>query len=201
MALNYNLVGNLVIQNKSPIKCSVQLNIEVIDYENEKIVDEKNFTDGVKLVGELSYLDTSPPTLPIKYGMGANNDVKLSLNNGNIKDGSIDFPIVIFDRTASVDHGKDRIYFWQFTICGKPTHDSLGIFPNNFSFTTKNRIFICRFCRSLTDCQEIFVIVAPNLFKARKMAQEKFNSINWTLEEINFDSPCILPIVEQTPLD
>lgn len=197
MALNYNLVGNLLIQNKSPIKCSVQLNIEVIDYENEKIVDEKNFIDGVKLVGELSYLDTSPPTLPIKYGMGANNDVKLSLNNGNIKDGSIDFPIVIFDRTASVDHGKDRIYFWQFTICGKPTHDSLGIFPNNFSFTTKNRIFICR---SLTDCQEMFLVVASNLFQARKMAQEKFNSINWTLEEVNTDSSCILQIAG-TPLD
>lgn len=196
MAINYNLLGGLSIQNKSPIKCAVQIKIELLDLENDE-VDEKLFIDGVRLTGELSYLDSSPPSIPVKTGMGSNFDVKLSVYNSQGKDGSAEFPIIIFDRSASVEHGRDRIYFWQFTICGKPTHDSLGLLPNDFTFTTRNRAFLCRSYNNQYQT-ELFVVVASNRYQAKKLMKQKMNQVgNWSLEEINMDAVGVIELKKE----
>lgn len=196
MAYRYNLAGKLIVANNTlkPIQCQVELKIEVIDFEKSK--DNNNYIGGMKVTGELSYADSNPPKLGLSSGMGANNDLRLTVfDSVNGLPSSIysEFNIILFERMGSIDRGLDRIYFWQFTNIGPLLADHLGLFPEDYKFSKNKKVFMCRDFRGNWPYPVSALIVADNRYEAKKILKNKLNVLNipcfnddsFTLEEID----------------
>ena len=167
MANKYNLSG-LLAGPKFSTPCDVQLQVEVCDYENLDKVNP-DFKNGVKITGELSYIDSTPPSFAFATGMTPTLTLKPPIDTSL---GETKLSIVLFNSPASTDIGKQRRYFWQFSPLDVIT-DYLGIIPEEFSFIhseqAKNKVFICQDFRGSWPYPVSAVVSAPNKFEAKRI--------------------------------
>ena len=175
MAHRFNLSGKLIVQNNTlkPIPCQVELKIERIDWEESK--DSRSYLGGVRVTGELSYCDENPPKIALSPGLGSNNDLRLTVfdrANGLPESIYSEFNIVLFEKMGSVDRGRDRLYFWQFTNLGPILTDHLNLFPADYKPSIGNKVFLCRDFRGEWPYPVSAVIVAENRYSAGIMLKK-----------------------------
>ena len=104
-----------------------------------------------------------------------------------------EFNIVLFERMGSVDRGRDRIYFWQFTNIGPVLSDNLNLFPKDYKPSFGNKVFISRDFRGEWPYPVSAVVVAENRYQAKTilkqmLAEKGIPSVGndgFTLEEID----------------
>jgi hypothetical protein len=175
MAKNYNLNG-LLSGPKFSTACEVQLKVEICDFEDLNKV-APDFKHGIKIQGELSYLDSVPPTFAVTTGMAAKLTLKHPTDNTL---GETKCNIVLFNTQASTDIGKQRMYFWQFLPLEIIT-DNLEIIPKEYSFSniekTINKVFLCQDFRGSWPYPVCAVISAPNKYEARKVLAQQLQQM------------------------
>ena len=205
MAHRYNLSGKLIISNNTmkPIPCQVELKIEIIDFERSK--ESRNYIGGMRVTGELSFCDSNPPKIPLSPGVGSNSELRLTVfdsANGLSESIYSEFNIVLFERMGSVDRGRDRIYFWQFTNVGPLLADNLNLFPKDYKTTGGNRVYLCRDFRGEWPYPVSALIVAENRYQAkfilkRKLAEKGVPCVGndgFTLAEVDLEKEDVLLI-------
>lgn len=139
---NYQLLGSLLSSSNKKIECKVQISISVLDddvYNEQEITNSNEYIDGLRLIGELSFLDGNPPSHSF-----SNNQSKLKVYYEDEPLLLSEFNIILLQKTGSSECIKNdtRRYFWQFTNLGTPICDGLSLFPPNYSGANKKRFFL-----------------------------------------------------------
>lgn len=190
MENNFRLKGK--IESNKPyfsIECDVQLSVSHIDDDTK---DESLFVDGVRLIGELSYLDSNPPANVFNQAQGHNGSLKITLWFDDDLTSKSSFNIVLLSNSGSTDVPKSRYrkYFWQFTNVGLPFSDKLKIFPQGYQGKKRNRLYFCKY--SLKQ----YLIVAETLWHAKRDFSSMINAepgifVNIDFVEYPIDNPII----------
>lgn len=193
----YTFNGDLNIGQYKTISVQTQLEVATRDGDDEYAEDDpndppENYTDGVRVVGELSF-DASPIQYldkhPVKQGVVA----QLTLRH---EGDSSRFNILLLERTGITDVVPKKIkrYFWMFFAIGKPMFDGLEIFPKGYKGKNVNRVFTCTNFKGVWPVGVSAVVVARDKRQARQLLNKQLEEkglpiTDYTLEEVSLEQP------------
>lgn len=164
--------GNLILSGQT-LYVTVEMFVETIDDDPFKeIVSTKEFVNGVKITGEISFEQTVG-----KYKFPKDTIANLKILDG---DKGSSFNILLTEQTGESDvlPKKLKRYFWSFLPIGDPEYDKLEIFPVQYKKPNKiNRIYY------LSDSENKILIVAQNKKEAYDLIlnselDQKYNILN-----------------------
>lgn len=171
--------GNLILPSEKTLYVNVEMFVETIDDDPFKeIINPKEFVNGVKITGEISF----EQTVDCKNKLLPNTTAYLKILDG---DKGSSFNILLTEQTGESDilPKKLKRYFWSFLPIGDPEYDKLEIFPVQYKRPNKiNRIYY------LSGYEKTILIVAQNKKEAYNLIlnsdlDQQYNILN--LQELD----------------
>jgi hypothetical protein len=194
MDTKHKLTGRLKVNAYKALPCEVQLHISTLEddpwagYSNKKKAahPENEYIDGVRALGELSFVDQNSSPMKISKGTGAglSETVTLDVFYEDEPGVSSRLDIVFLEKTASQRVGTnfhETTHYWQFMVHKKPVADTLGLFPEDFTGCNQLKVYTC------CDFKDSFrgataVVVAKNPKEARQLICERIKALGLPLE-------------------
>lgn len=184
MLQRLKLDGDLKIGQHKTINCAVQLEIEILEYDewaDQTIpIDYSNFIDGVRILGELSF-DIPPLYYNDKHPVRKSVMADLILRDDDV---TTRINILFLEKSGESVLLKGRIhrYFWQFYAIGKPAWDKIGIFPSNYRGKNMNRFYSCVDFRGYWPVGVASVIVAHDEREALSLLKKQLKDLGIPIE-------------------
>ena len=181
MERKHKFEGRLKINAYKSVPCNVQLHISILEDDPwEALADKKaktvypidQYIDGVRVAGELSFLDqiSSPMKINRGTGTGMSENVELEFFYPDEPNVTSRIKIVFIEKTATTripsNYNENRVY-WQFCMIGKPLSDSINIFPEDFTGSNTLKIYSCTDFRGIWSYPVASVVVASNVKEAK----------------------------------
>lgn len=194
MDTKYKLAGRLKINAYKVVPCEVQLHISTLEDDPwakqfgkaKKKYPENEYIDGVRTVGELSFVDQNSSPMKINKGTGAGLSEVCEVDLFYEDEPKITsrVEIVFLERTAShrvVGNMHETKHYWQFMVHKVPVTDGLNLFPPDYTGSNQLKVYTCRDFRGMYLGASA-VVVAMNAKEARVLLEKELAAKGLTVE-------------------